>query len=742
MTLESGVIVGERYRVVHLLGKGGMGAVYRAWDTQLGRPVALKEMIPQPGLDSETLAQLRKQFRQEAQVLAALQHPGLVRVTDYFSWMDNEYLVMDFVEGESLAERIDREGAQPEGKVLAWAVQLLDALAYCHSRGIIHRDVKPHNIIITPAGQAILVDFGLVKLWDPNDPQTRTVMRGAGTPEYAPPEQYEMAAGHTDPRSDIYSLGATLYHALTGKAPPSATQRMLMPSSFTPPHLINASISPTTEAAVMRAMEIAKERRFQSAREMAQALLPRPVIAPARTAPREQPQAYAFERTPPDSRRRFAPWLILLGLGLIVFAVLCLALGIGIFMYLRSQPVGVSVTTPTSPSVEAALPQAGNIIFEDDFASPTSGWEVGDYEGGSVGYADGAYFVRSSVSGATTWGVAHRSFDNLIIEVDAMQASAGPRSNNDYGVICREQGNGDGYYLLISGNGQYAILKSVDEKFTPLVDWSDSSAIKRGNTTNHLKVICDEASLVLIVNGRQVASVRDSTYTSGDIALTATTYEEQATEIRFDNLVVYGTAGSTAGQPSTAPATVPPTATPLRPTPTPTRLRPTSTPLPSATPTPPAPTSTPTRPAPTRTTAPATPKPAPTTPTPTTARGGSGVVATFLADARQTQRDLMTIKVWFDRLAGGETIYCSTVYAHSIHHPSSSDPAQDPSLVATWNEYQAAIADGEKCLQWLVDFCRAGGGVIDEATFWDRRSLSSSALSHCEHVVQDLESRQ
>jgi len=131
--------------------------------------------------------------------------------------------------------------------------------------------------------------------------------------------------------------------------------------------------------------------------------------------------------------------------------------------------------------------------------------------------------------------------------------------------------------------------------------------------------------------------------------------------------------------------------------------------------------------------------PSPATRTP--ASQPSGVKATFLADARQTKDDLMTVKIWFDRLAGGEEIACNTVDGHSIHRPVSKAPSQDPSLAPTWNEYQAAIADGQACLHWLVDFCDAGGGTIDEATFWDRRELSSTALSRCEHVVQELESR-
>jgi len=200
----------NRYRIASLLGQGGMGAVYRAWDTRLNTPVALKEMTSQPGLDPHTLAQLRQQFQQEATILARLDHPHLVRVTDFFEEAGDAYLVMNFVEGENLAERIEREGAQPEGHMLEWAGQLLDALGDCHSQGVIHRDVKPQNVIIRSGGRAVLVDFGLVKLWDPRDPRTKTAMRGMGTPEYAPPEQYGSGGTHTGPHSDVYALGATL----------------------------------------------------------------------------------------------------------------------------------------------------------------------------------------------------------------------------------------------------------------------------------------------------------------------------------------------------------------------------------------------------------------------------------------------------------------------------------------------------------------------------------------------------
>jgi serine/threonine-protein kinase len=309
-----------------------MGAVYRAWDMRLSVPVALKEMTPQPGLNAQTVGQLREQFQQEAKVLAGLHHPHLVRVTDFFEEAGNAYLVMDFVEGESLADRIAQRGPLPEAEVLIWAKQLLSALTYCHDRGIIHRDIKPQNVVIRSDGQAVLVDFGLVKLWDPNDPRTKTVMRGAGTPEYAPPEQYEADTKHTDPRSDIYSIGATLYHAMAGQAPLTATLRMASPERFVQVRNLNPGVSQATEQAVNRALELNQSKRWQSAEEMVTALgigdVPIPVQHPRHVTPatpiRDEVSATpSVQAAAAPARRRVPVAKILVGAG-ILFVLLCL----------------------------------------------------------------------------------------------------------------------------------------------------------------------------------------------------------------------------------------------------------------------------------------------------------------------------------------------------------------------------------------------------------------------------------
>jgi hypothetical protein len=215
---------------------------------------------------------VREQFQCEAQILAGLIHPNLPRVTDFFEWLGNAYLAMDFVEGESLDQLIARRGPLPEALVKKWAAQLLDALAVCHAHRIIHRDVKPQNIIIRPNGRAVLVDFGLVKLWDPRHPHTQRIIRGMGTVEYASPEHLNLWGRHTEPRSDLYCLGATLYHALTGCEPPSAIDRWSDASLLVPPRRLGVKVTPQTEKTILQAMELNLDNRIADAREMQAAL--------------------------------------------------------------------------------------------------------------------------------------------------------------------------------------------------------------------------------------------------------------------------------------------------------------------------------------------------------------------------------------------------------------------------------------------------------------------------------------
>lgn len=368
MPLSQGKVLANRYRIASLLGQGGMGAVYRAWDLRLSVPAALKEQIPQPDLDVTTLAQLRQQFRQEAMTLARLSHPNLVRVTDFFEESGNAYLVMDLLQGENLSERISREGQIPEAQVLTWARQLLSALAYCHAQGILHRDIKPQNIILQPDGRVVLVDFGLVKLWNPRDPRTQTVLRGMGTVEYAPPEQYGRVGQTTDPRSDLFSLGATLYHALTGQAPPAISERVADPQVFKPVRALSPQVSATTEAAVLRALEPMRDQRWGTAAEMAAALSGAAAVTKAgsgaavsKTTAAKPKAASAAHKSGsgPAKRRRIPGWawalMAIVGLEGLVLALGIAGLAWSFLSPAATAPAAAPGITPT-PVLATARP--------------------------------------------------------------------------------------------------------------------------------------------------------------------------------------------------------------------------------------------------------------------------------------------------------------------------------------------------------------------------------------------------
>jgi serine/threonine protein kinase len=265
MTLERGYLLNQRYRIVEILGQGGMASVYRAIDENLGVEVALKENL-------FTTDEYARQFRREAVILANLRHPNLPRVTDHFVIeQQGQYLVMDYIEGEDLRQRMERIGSLPEQEVIIIGVALCDALTYLHSRSpqVLHRDIKPGNVKITPSGQIFLVDFGLAKMVVGR--QATTTGARAMTPGYSPPEQYGTA--RTDHRSDIYSLGATMYSALTNAIPEDGLARAMEQVELTPLVKRNGQISKRMANVIEKALEVRPDGRYQSGEEFKNALL-------------------------------------------------------------------------------------------------------------------------------------------------------------------------------------------------------------------------------------------------------------------------------------------------------------------------------------------------------------------------------------------------------------------------------------------------------------------------------------
>lgn len=270
----SDTILRQRYRLTNIVGQGGMGHVYRAEDLRLpGRLCAIKNLPPDPIATPEMRDQAHRQFLKEASILAQLDHPNLPKVSDFFSEGDHDYLVMDYVPGKDLQEVLEESRASghklEEETVLAWSEQIIDALAYLHRRTppVLHRDIKPSNIKLTPDNRIKLVDFGLVKVMAAEEARTITVVQGKGTIMYTPLEQYGGEGGHTDARTDIYALGATLYTLLTAVPPAHAKARFLNPSALKSPRTVNSKLSQHVSDAIMWAMEMHPDRRPHSVRE-------------------------------------------------------------------------------------------------------------------------------------------------------------------------------------------------------------------------------------------------------------------------------------------------------------------------------------------------------------------------------------------------------------------------------------------------------------------------------------------
>jgi serine/threonine-protein kinase len=332
-TLPPQFVLSRRYVILRRVGKGGMGAVYQAADSRItGKTWAVKEISDVAITDPLEQQQAHAAFRQEALMLASLDHRNLPKVVDHFSEGGKQYLVMDFIDGETLAQRLEREGGGPlpVDEVLGWAEQLCNLLEYLHSQSppVVFRDLKPGNVMVTPDGTVKLIDFGIARIFKPGKATDTACF---GTAGYAPREQY--GKGQTDARSDIYALGATLHHLLTGVDPTDE------PFRFDDVRQLNSRVPAGMADTVMKAVQDEPADRWRSAAEMSTALTRPPVpktVPMSRPQPKPQPKlaptprpasatanvgAVAIPspvRAPVASRLTFwrGVWLVLLGIAL------------------------------------------------------------------------------------------------------------------------------------------------------------------------------------------------------------------------------------------------------------------------------------------------------------------------------------------------------------------------------------------------------------------------------------------
>ena len=253
--LPVSTILQNRYEIIQVIKKGSKGFIYKATDSKLDNIFAVKEIFHS---DKIELNHSVERFKREANILANLSHHSLPGVIDYFVSNGRYYLVLDFIEGYNLAEILERYGnpGLPQKEVINWAGQVLDVLDYLHNRNppVVYRDIKPHNIMVEQEGHIVLVDFGIARSIESSGNQVNTAI---GTNGYAPGEQY---FGMAEPRSDLYALGATLHHLLTGISP----KRF----KFERVRAFNPDISSELETVIIKALRYNVKDRFSSAMEM------------------------------------------------------------------------------------------------------------------------------------------------------------------------------------------------------------------------------------------------------------------------------------------------------------------------------------------------------------------------------------------------------------------------------------------------------------------------------------------
>jgi len=564
-----------------------MATVYRARDPNFKRDVAIK-VLPAQFTDDPVF---RARFEREAQTIAALEHPAIVPVYDFGEEDRQPYLVMRYMPGGSLAERM-AHGPLPIEQIVKIVSRMASALDAVHSKGIIHRDLKPANVLFDQYGEAYLSDFGIARLQE--SAATLTGDSIVGTPAYMSPEQ---ARGDPDidGRSDIYALGAILFQMLTGKMPYEATTPMAVAMKHITdpvPRLSQArpDLPRSYEAIIDRAMAKDRTQRFAKGELMVAALetagcgqtlktqaAPPPVqavfqpTAPPRPTPAAQPpagphlspavsppavarpQSAAGYRPLTLPRRGISTWLWALG-AFILIGVLCLALSIGgtltawwAMLSVPPNPVvqatatdfDLSIFTPSadftpeSGYTPLAPPLSG---YYDDFSDPSSGWPSYRSDSAVTDYTAGSYRIFVNVPKQMLWVNPYLYFTDVSLEVQANKV-AGP-DDNYFGLICRYQDQNNFYFLVISSDGFYGIgkLSNGDSLWIGMDSWQYSQAIHQGETTNLLRADCVGNALSLYANDTLLATVTDDDFSAGDIGLLVGTLDNYGADILFDNL--------------------------------------------------------------------------------------------------------------------------------------------------------------------------------------------------------------
>jgi len=468
-----GELIAERYELEEVVGTGGMSSVYRAHDRLLERDVALKVLHQQFGEDGDHV----ERFRREARAVARLSHPNIVTVIDRGEQDGRQFIVFEYVAGENLKSLIEREAPLPEQEAVRLALEVARALAFAHEHGLVHRDVKPQNVLLTEEGEAKVTDFGIARSLDRDVrgglTQTGTVM---GTSDYIAPEQARGSKSSVG--TDVYSLGIVLYELLTGELPfrgenfvAVAMQHINQPVPSV--REVRPDVSPRLDAAIQRAMAKDLRKRFSSMDEFAAELEACLVEPDANGAgPGAETLVVAPQkrrRQPRQAAERPSVWpLILLLAGLTVLAVI-FAL---VFAFTGSSPTkyipGIAKTTAAKPvhliGVASYDPQGDNHTEHPEAVgraadgNQTTYWETEHYSGGALNKDGVGLVLDAGRSRKLSQIVVTTDTSGYTAEIEAGSSSSGPfQPVSDSQVV-----NGHAVFKLRGGAARYYVVWITD----------------------------------------------------------------------------------------------------------------------------------------------------------------------------------------------------------------------------------------------------------------------------------------
>lgn len=554
-----------RYEIQSEIGRGGMAAVYLAHDPNFRRNVAIKLVSS----NLEHNEDFRERFEREARLIARIEHPAIVPVYDFGDHNGQLYLVMRYMQGGTLADRIKKEifTLQDATQLISQIAPALDAV---HSQGIVHRDLKPGNILFDNFGNPAISDFGIAHFSTATSDLTGSAI--IGTPSYMSPEQVR-ADAELDGRSDVYALGVILFEMLTGHGPFRANTPMsvaLKHLTDAPPSIraFRLDLPIELESILNKALAKNRDERFANASEFARALnmIPdslqgtsKPILVShhsgndiatevdagdsftadaAGTGARVESDRLSASpnsalsksstKSPASTSSR-GKLQIASAAGLIVFliiacgAIILLGAWAGFFRGQNATPT--NTTTISKPAV----------LFADDFSDPNSGWPTIENDQAKYSYQPDGYHILVHQANSAPWAKTNRQDDNASIYVDAAPVT---NSSGFYGIICRIQENGNFYYFIVQNNGVFAIGKIKGAVLQPLVEWTANNAIRQGNQTNRLRADCDGSALRFYVNDVFVGEASDSDFTSGYSGLIVNALDTQSFDVVFNNFQI------------------------------------------------------------------------------------------------------------------------------------------------------------------------------------------------------------